>query len=170
MATFVIGWICALLLAGVFVVSAVSFLANPWRTVDVVQAMGLPLAAPFAVLAASAEIAVVTLLVLAPSIGGAVAAAYLVTVTVAMGGARLSGAVIGDCSCFAGQHAVDRGYFVRNGGMITIAFAAAAFAPSGLGPWGFTAAMCAVAIAATSVVIRLNHKSPISIRDRRIVD
>ncbi|MEM9562895.1 MAG: MauE/DoxX family redox-associated membrane protein [Actinomycetota bacterium] len=121
--------VAALILAAVFVVAGVAKLRRPAATADDFAELGLPLAAPLAVIVPIAELACAGLLVLLPGWGGVAAFGLLAVFTANLAVVVRSGRVV-NCACFgaASRHPVSVRHLVRNVGLAALALAAATIA------------------------------------------
>ena len=120
-----ISGVCAIGLAAILLLAAVSKLRSPDRTIGDFESLGLAGAAALARLVPAAEAATATLLVVAPRWGGPAAFALLAGFTVILVGVVRSGRVA-TCACFGGTSGepVSNRHLVRNAVLMMAAVAA----------------------------------------------
>ena len=94
-----LGYLCALVLAAVFVWAAAAKLARPKGTAAGFSALGLPAAHALAWAVPAAELVTAVLLVAVPRVGGLIALTVLAVFTAVLARALRRGAAVG-CPCF----------------------------------------------------------------------
>jgi len=102
------------LVLGVFIEAAWAHLVKPSRLESVLRIMAIPHARAVAFAVTVVDLLIVSLFVLGPASGAALAICYLVIVSVGVANTLRAGGRIVDCGCSSKPRPADRGLFLRN--------------------------------------------------------